>query len=294
MEFRLSNPQWVYAGLVLVPVVLLGLAWFSSMGAVRRWSAIVLRAMLFAMIVLLLVGASAVTRTDKFTAVVVVDISGSMDRPAGALTGATLPEGATAEERAAWGLRPAMDLIRRFVREAAATAGPDDSVGIVAFAGRAAVVMSPTRAGVEGTGQIDWPVDLPLGEGTNIEQALRLARAMMPPDAAGRIILASDGVQTAGDALAAARQSVSGGVAGGDTGKDDPAGKTRGGTGGGRGVVPISVLPIEYEITREVFVDSVDAPPRAAAGATATVRVTLTSTGPATGTLRLLDRKSVV
>jgi Mg-chelatase subunit ChlD len=287
VEFRLSNPQWVYAGLVLVPVVLLGLAWFSAMGTVRRWSAILLRTFLFTMIVLLLAGASAVTRTDKFTAVLVVDISGSMDRPVGALTSTGLPDDATPDERAAWAQRPAMDLIRRFVREASAIAGPDDSVGIVAFAGQAAVVMSPTRAGLEGSGQIDWPVDLPLGEGTNIEQALRLARAMMPPDAAGRIILATDGVQTSGDALAAARQSVSGG--GRDT-SDTPATQAR----GGRGVVPISVLPIEYEITREVFVDSVDAPPRAAAGATATVRVTLTSTGPATGTLRLLDDQRTI
>lgn len=290
MEFRLSNPQWLYSALVLVPVVLLGLAWFSAMGPVRRWSAILLRLFLFAMIVLLLAGASAVTRTDKFTAVLAVDISGSMDRPGGALTRGGLSPDATPEERAAWletwGQRPAMDLIRRFIGEAASGAGPDDSIGIVAFAGQSAVVLSPTRAGLEGSSVVDWPVDLPLGEGTNIEQALRLARAMMPPDAAGRIILASDGVQTSGDALAAARQSVG-------RGESDDEGES-GSRDGGRGVVPISVIPIEYEITREVFVDSVDAPPRAAAGATASVRVTLTSTGPATGTLRLLDDQRTI
>jgi Mg-chelatase subunit ChlD len=266
VEFRLSHPEWVWWGLALAPLVLLGLRWFSGMSAIRRWSAVLLRCALLAMILLLLAGASAVRRTDRFCAVIVADVSGSMDRPVGALSGLAFPDPAEASR---WASRPALEFVRRFVEEASSRRGPEDLVGVVAFAGQSAVVLSPTRALTA-----DWPTDLPLGEGTNLEEAIRLARAVLPPDAAGRLILISDGVQTAGDALAAARQaSVSGSR----------------GARGDRGVVPISVVPVEYDIAKEVFVESVDAPPRAPAGSTASVRVTLTSTAAATGTLRLLD-----
>lgn len=265
MEFRLSHPEWVWWGAALLPLVLLGLRWFSGMSRVRRWSAVALRAALFSLILLLLAGANAVRRTDRFAAVVIADISGSIDRPVQAVKGLEFADPA---EAARWSNRPVLDLVKRFVDDASAGRGPDDLVGVVVFAGQAAVVLSPTRA--QG---LDWNTDVPLAEGSNLEEAIRLGRAMLPPDAAGRLILISDGVQTSGDALAAARQaSTSGKNARGD-----------------RGVAPISVLPIEYDITQEVFVESVDAPPRAAAGSTATVRVTLTAAAPASGTLRLLD-----
>lgn len=265
MEFRLSHPEWVWWGAALLPLVLLGLRWFSGMSRVRRWSAVALRSLLFGLLLLLLAGANAVRRTDRFAAVVIADISGSIDRPVQALKGLDFADPA---EAARWANRPVLDLVKRFVDDASASRGPDDLVGVVVFAGQAAVVLSPTRA--QG---LDWTTQVPLGEGSNLEEAIRLGRAMLPPDAAGRLILISDGVQTSGDALAAARQaSTSGKNARGD-----------------RGVAPISVVPIEYDIAQEVFVESVDAPPRAAAGSTAAVRVTLTSTGPASGTLRLLD-----
>jgi Mg-chelatase subunit ChlD len=284
VDFRLSNPHWLYAGIILLPIVLLGLRWFSAFGSLRRWSAVVLRVFLFGMVLLLLAGASAVTRTDRFAVIVVVDISGSIERPVSALKGLEGLTFTTPEEAERWRTRPGLDLVKRFVAQATANRGPDDLVGVVAFAGRAAVVLSPTRGGVATDG---WE-GVPLGEGSNLEAAIRLARGLLPPDAAGRIVIASDGVQTTGDAVAAARQTSGVGLA--TDGPDN--GKTA--RRADRGVIPISVLPIEYEITREVFVEAVDAPPRAAAGSTVPIRVTLTATASATGTLRLLDDTTTV
>src|SRR5690606_1986812 len=74
--------------------------------------------------------------------------------------------------------------------------------------------------------------------------------------------------QTAGDALAAARELA--------------------GRSAIRGPVPIDVAPIALDASNEVMIEAVDAPPRAPVQATITVRVTLLATAPAAGTLTLL------
>src|SRR5580765_7869119 len=105
----------------------------------------------------------------------------------------------------------------------------------------------PTRADLTSRS-----IDLQIADGTDIGAALRYAAAMIPPDAAGRLILVTDGDQNAGDALAAARE-----------------------VGGRRGMVPIDVVPVRLSAAREVMIESVDAPPRTSAESAITVRVSL-------------------
>ncbi|MEK6703159.1 MAG: vWA domain-containing protein, partial [Planctomycetota bacterium] len=287
MSFRVMHPQWIYAACFAVPFILLALRWFASMSLLRRWSAVLLRLVLFGLLALLLAGTSAVRTTDKFAVIFVVDVSKSMDRPINSIKGW---ESVSATQLAAPGTqhdlsptKPVSALIRRFIDDTAARRGPDDMVGIVAFARQAAAVVSPTRST-----DLEWSPDLPLGDATNIEDAIRLARAMLPPDAAGRIVLFSDGVQTTGDALAAA--SRLGAVNVGGQGRRDAEGGGGDGTGS-RGAVPICVIPVEYDVRQEVYVESLDAPPHAAAGSTVSVRVVLVSTSATSGTLRLLDEQ---
>jgi len=269
MEFRVANPEWFWGLALVAPAVLLALRLFSSMSVVRRWSAVVLRLVLFALLTLLLAGASSVQRTDRFAVIFVVDVSPSMDRPTGMLED-------VGEIPADLSGRRVLDVVKRAVDAAAARRGPDDLVGIVAFGEQSAAIVTPTRSR-----ELDWTTALPLGEGTNIEGALRLARAMLPPDAAGRLVLISDGVETSGDALLAARQTAGARV-------------EEGASRGTRGVVQVWTLPVEYEVKDEVYVESVDAPPRSAAQSTVSVRVSIVSTGPATGTLRLQDNDRAI
>lgn len=83
------------------------------------------------------------------------------------------------------------------IQAAVAEAGEDDRVGIVAFA-REAFVEMPLAAA-----QFPQQISTVAYTGqTNIEQALHLASSMLVEG--GRIVLVSDGIETAGDALAQA------------------------------------------------------------------------------------------
>jgi Ca-activated chloride channel homolog len=244
MSFQ--QPVWLWL-IVLIPAfVAVALTCFVAMSTARRWSAILLRVTLIALLTAMLAGASAQRQSDRLAVVAVVDVSGSVRRFSPRLTdesGQTI----TPIERA-----------RRFLEQATQERGPDDLLGVVVFDGRSMAIGAPTRGNV-----LDRPMDLTMQEGTDIADALRLAHAMIPPDAAGRIVLIGDGVETVGDALREARAAQ--------------AAFAR----------PIDTVPIEYAVEHEVMIESVDAPPIAADRASITIRVTLRSTGPASGTLRL-------
>lgn len=259
-----ERPQWLWALLVAAPMVLVGLALLRTMSGARRWSAVVLRAGLVVLLAGMLAGVTLVRQTDRLAVIAVVDVSDSV-RAFG---------GAEAIERA-----------RAWLREAAGDRGPDDLLGVVVFNGVPAVIAPPLggvpgRAGsaggapvVPGAGGIaaasdgldrPWEVAVLASgrDGTDLAAALRLAGSAFPADARRRIVVVSDGNQTQGDALAAA------------------AGLPRG--------VPVDVLPIRYEVTNEIIVESVGAPARAPAGSTATLSVSIRSSGPAAGVLRVL------
>lgn len=246
MDLRFEHPGWLWASLAAVPCVVLALRWLHAMSAARRWSAIVARVLLIALIAATLAGPTDVRRSQKLAVVAVVDASESVRR-------LVKPVGVLDRVGAAWS-------------RAIAGRGPEDLAGVVAFDAQAVAVATPTAGEVGGRS-----LDVRSGDGTNIATALELASAMIPRDSTGRIVLFSDGNQTAGDALAAARNLARASA-----------------TGVRRGVV-VDVVPLEYEVTSEVAVESVDAPPRAASESTVSVRVTLSATGDARGTLRLLD-----
>lgn len=256
MPIGFAQPVWLLVALAVLPMAWLAGRWFLSMSRVRRWSAIGARALLFACLAALLAGAVAVRKTDRLAVVAVIDVSESVRRFAGESEGV--------RQRAAAG---AIEAVRDALAEATADRGPEDLLGIVVFDGRALAVATPTRAD-----PLDRPLELSMADGTDIEAALRYASAMIPADAAGRVVLFSDGNETMGDAGGAATELV-GRLAG---------------AGGERSGVPIDVAALRYDIDREVIVESVDVPPTAEAESVVSVRVVLRSAGRAQGVLRLL------
>ena len=203
----------------------------------RRWVSICVRAVLLAVLAAMLARVSLVRRTEALAVIALVDVSGSTRRFYDGGNDAVLAR------------------TRSVLASIESERGPDDLLGVIAFGSRAIAVATPTIGPVS-----ERSLDLPLSTGTNIADAIRLGRSLIPPDAAGRLLLLSDGHQTAGDAVAAA------------------------GTGGGTSV---DILPLLYSLDREVILERVDAPPSAAAGAVVSVRVLLSSAGDSTGTLRL-------
>jgi uncharacterized membrane protein len=249
VNLTLDQPQWLWLIALAIPLGFIALRWLVAMSVARRWSAVVFRALLLAVMALALAGTSSVRTVNTMAVVAVVDVSGSARR-----------------------YLPHSDPLRRgpveFARDflAGVPRGPDDLLGLVVFDGRALAVATPTRAEV-----LDRDLDVRLADGTDIESGLTLALSLLPADAAGRIVLISDGVETAGDALRAAGRASARAQVG----------------PGRRGAVPIDVVPLDYDVRREVVVESLDAPPHAAAGAAINLRAVLNATDQAGGTLRL-------
>mgnify|MGYP000595300631 CR=1 FL=1 len=249
---RFASPGWLLLTLLAVPMGLLAWRWFTGMAGYRRISAVALRAGLLLLIASALAGAASVQRTDRLAVVFVVDVSETVRRSGGA------------------GSAGYVARVRDWIRESLEDRGADDLAGIVIFDGRSFAVATPTRADVTGRS-----MDLRGAPGSDIEGALRYAAALIPADAAGRLVLISDGNQTSGDALAAA----------GELGRAGSAAGVR---------TPIDVAPVRYMVDREVLVEGVEVPPRASEGATVPVRVVLRSTHEVTGTLRLLREGQAV
>ncbi|MFQ5667219.1 MAG: VWA domain-containing protein, partial [Candidatus Binatia bacterium] len=84
----------------------------------------------------------------------------------------------------------------RYLKRIAAALGPDDELGIVAFAKDARVLRPP---GVRGTVTLSGPHVS--ATATDIGKALQTAMALLPADAARRLLLISDGNETRGSAL---------------------------------------------------------------------------------------------
>lgn len=264
MTLSFRDPAWLLLILLALPLAWAGLRWFRSMSRARAWSAVIARSVLIALVAMMLAGAATVQRSDRLAVMALVDVSGSVQRFADF---GTLPDG---RKRT-----PAM-AVRDWLNTAAGQRGPEDLLGVVVFDGSSLAVAAPSAPAAQrdadssrGWSIDDLPLDLSLAEGTNIADALRFAGALFPPNVRKRVLLISDGATTAGDALAAADEIAS--IA-----------------GEGGGGVPIDALPIAYRVENETMIEFVDAPPRASRESLITVRVGLNSTGPTTGTLRLV------
>lgn len=238
-----ERPLWL-VGFALVALVM---AYFSTgfgvMSPARRWLSALVRVALLLLIGACVAGVGFVRATDKLAVIAVIDQSESVRR-FGALSG-----------------RDFSQRIADAIERGKVGRGPDDLFGIVVFDGKALTQAAPSAA------RSSTPIlEVPGAEGTNIEGALRLARALIPPDAAGKIILFSDGNQTRGNAEKAVAEFASG---------SKP--------------IPIDIVPLEYKLDNEVFVASVDAPSEAPANSNVRLRITLFSTSNAGGNLRVFS-----
>ena len=234
MGISFAHPGWIWALLLAAPMCAVALTGFTSMSRWRRASAAFARALLTALIVAMLAGAQSVRETQRLAVVGVVDVSGSVQR-FGAFGG---PGSARTDESVE-------ARARRYFADQLANRGPDDLFGLVVFDGRSATIATPSRAPV-----LERSLDLLPIEGSDVAGALRHAAALVPPDAAGRLVLVSDGNATGGDPLEVAAL-LGARTAGGD------------GAMGERLSVPIDVVPVTYRVDDEVIVERLDAPPRA-------------------------------
>ncbi len=158
------------------------------------------------------------------------------------------------------------DAFKTWLGKAAESSETGDRIGIVSAAESALAHALPNERVPARKVAADLdPSAWPVGErdGTDLGAAVRLAMAVKPEDTAGRILVVSDGNETAGSLLTAAKAAKAAGLV-------------------------IDVLPVPYNVEREVIFDTLAAPTNARVGQTTTLRMVLTSTRATRGRLSLL------
>jgi len=238
---QFDSPQW----LILVPVlvvltVLLARRSLSGLGSATRWIALTVRVL----VILLLAGALAEPQWRKeskdVSVTVIVDASESV--PAAMQKDISL-------------------YIDESVRQAKKL---EDRIGIVTAAKDAFVQWLPSPLNRELEPQHVGALD-----GTDLAAGVRLGMATMPKDSANRLLLITDGNETAGSLLAAAETAKAQGV-------------------------PIDVLALKYKYDSEVLVDRLVAPASAREGETLNLRVVLQAVKETSGLLTVLLNDSAV
>lgn len=190
----LSDPRWLMVVALAPLCAWVLLARVRGIPPVRRWTASALRLALLGVLALVLAGASSVRESDRLAVVAVIDGSDSVSRfCVGGIddNGRTVPVG---------------EAIAGVLRRLDTARGADDLLGVVTF-GRRATALAIPRA--EPIGAIEPLARQP--EGSALAEAIELAAALIPPDAAGRIVLISDGNETSGSAVSAAERAVASG-----------------------------------------------------------------------------------
>ncbi len=149
---------------------------------------------------------------------------------------------------------------QHFIAQGSKNRQDNDLLAMVAFDGQVHVI-SPPRPKHR---QDDLTFEVQQADGTDLPSAIRQAQALIAGDSRGRIILISDGVSTAGSLDQLTFTS------------------------------PVDVVPINYQVKQEVLVESVEVPARVVANSLMPVVVTMRSTGPAKGSLRIIVDGQVI
>jgi uncharacterized membrane protein len=229
----LTRPAWLWV-LAAVPVfVALTLRVTRGRPRAGDWAALAARTFLLAVLALAL-GAPRVDVEGKGRSVAyVLDVSESV------------PPQSLAEAQA-------------FVKESASRRADEDDAAFLVFADGAAVeapfarLSASRRTEAAVIDPANVATRLPRGE-SDVDGALRLARASFPPGGARRVVLLTDGNETRGDAVAAVKELL-----------DDK--------------VDVQIVPIRYQREHEVLVEKVVAPAAAGTETPVPVRVVVQST----------------
>ncbi len=152
----------------------------------------------------------------------------------------------------------AAERVQEYIGRSVSLRDDEDDVSLVVFADGAAVEAPFSR--ISAAERIDSVVVDPrnvtsvIGRGeSDIESGLKLARAGFPPGGARRIVLATDGNQTRGDAIETIRALLADGV-------------------------DVQLVPVRYRRDREVHVEKLVAPASATKGQRIPIRAVIHST----------------
>jgi uncharacterized membrane protein len=234
IPFAFTDPTWLWLALPIGALVVIG--WWAAsrtLPRARRIASLVIRLVLVGCLLASLAGARLTLPSDRLSVVFLVDASASM-------------VDATREELLA------------FARAAVREIPEGDTAGVVVFGANALVDRLPS-----GMDELAEPASVPVVGATDIAAAIRLGTAIFPAGTQRRLVLLSDGNDTAGQAGEAILAAAQGGVR-------------------------LDVVLPGGATYPEALVDGVDAPPGARVGETVEISVRVRSTVDTAATLRLL------
>ncbi len=188
MSYQLSFlSPWYLALLGLIPLVwLLSFRSLAGLGGLRRLVVLGLRCLVIGLLAAALAEAQWVRTSDRLTVLYVVDESSSLSRSA---------------------REDAIRYVNESIR-AQRPSSPGDRAGVLVFGREGAIELPPLDDSQQITA-IEAVVDR---EYTNLADALKLAQASFPYDAARRVVLISDGNENIGNALQQARSLAADGI----------------------------------------------------------------------------------
>jgi len=234
LPFTFTDPAWLWLLIPAATVAVVGwLGASRTLPAGRRIASLLIRLTLVACLVLALAGMRLALPADRLSVVFLLDASASM-------------LDATRQDLVEW------------ARDAVRDKPEADTAGVVVFGANALVDRLPSELD-----ELAEPASQPIVGATDVAAAVRLAAAIMPAGTQQRLVLLSDGQDTAGEASDAIAAAAA------------------------RGIRLDVVMPAD-ESAAEVLVDAVDAPPGARVGETLDLVVRVRSTITTRATLRLL------
>jgi Mg-chelatase subunit ChlD len=180
MSVELTNPLALTL-LILIPVALfVARRSLANLSPLRQSVTSGIRVLILLLVVLALSGLRIKTASDDLAIIFLVDVSASI----------TPMESHN---------------ITAAINREIESASPRDYIGVIAFAREPSVELAPTRRETLGNWRIEQFSSNPARDHTNIAAALRLAAALVPESATGKLVLFSDGNETVESAAEGAR-----------------------------------------------------------------------------------------
>ncbi len=223
--------RWVFLLVAVAPWV-----WwwhchgYGGLSRGRAQLALAVRFVLVGLFVMLLAGPRAVRENDQLAVMYALDLSDSMGRQV-------------------------TDEAIRYILDTVSSKEEEDQVGLVLFGRDAAVELPPQQS---------FPFEAINSQlsrgGTDIEEGLSLAAAVIPEENPGRIVLISDGTATEGSLIGILDQL------------------------GARGIA-VDVLPVQMHLEKEVWLERIDLPAQVKLGESYEANVLLTAIHSGSGTL---------
>ncbi|HVF91504.1 MAG TPA: VWA domain-containing protein [Blastocatellia bacterium] len=168
MKIELINPLALLL-LLLIPASLYAARHsLATLSRGRRRASVAARVIVVLLVVLALAGLRIRTTTRDLALFFLVDVSASV---------------ASAEQ----------ERVIAYINSEIERAAPSDYVGVIAFGREASVELAPTRKEALGDYRLSEISSNPPKDYTDIASALRLAAALVPESAVGRLVLISDG-----------------------------------------------------------------------------------------------------